>query len=311
MPRLGNQYDVSGTIDTTDPVPVNAEVDRIFSRLYPDASSTKIDRAFRDASALYRGEFPGFHACDTPYHDLQHVLAVTLAMARLMDGFEQSEDPGIRLDAALFQLGIVAALFHDCGYVRKLDDSVHKTGGELTLTHVSRGGQFLKDYLPTIGMGDAADVAAALIHFTGFEIPVWRIELPSLRHRLLGSLLGSADIIAQMSDRCYLEKCRDRLYDEFVAGGIARRQLADGTEETVFESGEDLVRKTPKFFVGASQRLETDLGSVHRYVGRHFGGQDLYFEALHKNIEFAEALRARNDTLDLKRNPPNTQDIEP
>ena len=37
----------------------------------------------------------------------------------------------------------------------------------------------------------------------------------------LGHLLGTADMIAQMADRCYLEKCRDRLYPEFVLGGVA------------------------------------------------------------------------------------------
>ena len=28
-------------------------------------------------------------------------------------------------------------------------------------------------------------------------------------------------------DRCYPEKCRDRLYPEFVAGGIARKRNPD------------------------------------------------------------------------------------
>src|SRR5882724_5362821 len=101
---------------------------------------------------------------------------------------------------------------HDWRSVGTGEDKEHKNGGELTLTHVSRGARFLKAYLPKIGMGEVADVAASLIHFTGYEIPVAEIKVPSLRYKLLGSLLGSADIIAQMSDRCYLEKCRDRLY---------------------------------------------------------------------------------------------------
>jgi len=111
-------------------------------------------------------------------------------------------------------------------------------------------------------MGEVADVAASLIHFTGYEIPVAEIKVPSLGYKLLGSLLGSADIIAQMSDRCYLEKCRDRLYPEFLAGGIARKRLPDGNEEVLYESGEDLVRKTPHFYQGASRRLDADLGGA-------------------------------------------------
>jgi hypothetical protein len=155
-------------------------------------------------------------------------------------------------------------------------------------------------------MGEVADAAASLIHFTGYEMPVSDIKVPSLAHKLLGSLLGSADIIAQMSDRCYLEKCRDRLYPEFVAGGIARKRMADGSEEVVYGSGEDLVRKTPRFYQGASRRLDADLGGTHVYARNHFGGQHLYLEELTKNIEFAQTIVEEGNGTVLKRNPPTT-----
>ena len=306
MNRRGNEYDVSCQVNTTDSTIVNSEVDRIFLELYPSSSTEKIDRAFGDLATMYRGERPGYHACDTAYHDLQHVLDVTLAMARLIDGYERTRVGLEPLDASMFRLGVITALFHDCGYVRTLDDREHKNGGELTLTHVSRGARFLRDYLPKIGMGEVADIAASLIHFTGYEIPVPDIKVPSLAYKLLGSLLGSADIIAQMSDRCYLEKCRDRLYPEFVAGGIARKRLPDGGEEVVYGSGEDLVRKTPRFYRGASRRLDADLGGTHVYARNHFGGQHLYMEELTKNIEFAQTIDAETDSTVLKRNPPPT-----
>jgi hypothetical protein len=306
MSHRGNEYDVSCRINTTDPAAINAEVDRIFLDLYPGASTAGIDRAFRDLTALYRGDYPGFHACDTPYHDIQHVLNVTLAMARLIDGYERGRVGHESLDASLFSLGIVTALFHDSGYIRALEDTSHKSGGELTLTHVSRGGRFLREYLPEIGMGEFADIAAALIHFTGYEIPVAQIDVPSLSYKLLGSLLGSADIIAQMSDRCYLEKCRDRLYPEFVAGGIARKRLPNGEEEVVYASAEDLVIKTPRFYEGATRRLDADLGGCHRYAGRHFGGHHLYLDEVEKNVQFAQAIGGEQGISALKRKPPTT-----
>ena len=304
--RRGNEFDVSCRVNTTDSAGVNSEVDRIFLELYPRASTAQIDRAFRDLATMYRGDRPGYHACDTAYHDIQHVLDVTLAMARLVDGYERARIGLEPLDASMFRLGVITALFHDCGYIRTLDDTQHKTGGELTLTHVSRGARFLKDYLPKIGMGEVADVAASLIHFTGYEMPVSEIKVPSLGYKLLGSLLGSADIIAQMSDRCYLEKCRDRLYPEFLAGGITRKRLPDGGEEVLYESGEDLVRKTPSFYRGATRRLDADLGGAHKYAQDYFGGQNLYWEELTKNIEFAQAINDEGDGAALKRNPPNT-----
>src|SRR5215471_15103408 len=285
--RRGNEYDVSAQVKTTDPSIVNSEVDRIFLELYPASSTETIDRAFGDLTTMYRGGRPGYHACDTAYHDLQHVLDVTLAMARLIDGYERGRIGLEPLDASMFRLGVITALFHDCGYIRTRDDRKHRNGGELTLTHVSRGARFLRDYLPKIGMGEVADVAASLIHFTGYEIPVAEIRVPSLAYRLLGSLLGSADIIAQMSDRCYLEKCRDRLYPEFVAGGITRKQTEAG-EVVVFESAEDLLRKTPSFYRNASKRLDVDLGSAYQYAAKHFGGTNPYMEALRQNIRFVE-----------------------
>jgi hypothetical protein len=301
MSHRNNEYDVSCQIKTTDPAAINAEIDRIFLDLYPGASTAGIDRAFSDLTALYRGDYPGYHACDTPYHDIQHVLNVTLAMARLIDGYERGRVGDESLDAAMFSLGIVTALFHDSGYIRALEDTAHKSGGELTLTHVSRGARFLSEYLPKIGMGEFVEIAAALIHFTGYEMPVAQIEVPSLPYRLLGSLLGSADIIAQMSDRCYLEKCRDRLYPEFVAGGIARKRLPNGEEEVVYASAEDLVMKTPHFYEGATKRLDADLGGYHKYAGQH-----PYLDEVEKNVQFAQAIGGEQGISALKRKPPKT-----
>jgi len=306
MNRQGNNLDVASKVDVTDPAAVNAEVMRIFSRLYPSCTGAAIDQAFHDLHRLYRGRFPGFHACDTPYHDLQHVLDVTLAMTRLMEGHERTVARPERLGAALFRLGIVTALFHDAGYVRRLEDTVSRNGAELTRTHVSRGAHFLRSYLPSIGMGDLADAAAALIHFTGYEVPIADIAVPCARYARLGRLLGSADIIAQMSDRCYLEKCRDRLYPEFVAGGIARKPLPDGGEDVLFESGDDLVMKTPRFFAGAARRLDDDLGGTHRYSSYHFGGLHLYLDEIRRNIRFAESCNQVRQTAALKRIPPRT-----
>ena len=247
-----NEYDVSLKVNTTDPRTVNDEINRIFLDLYPDAPTQKLDQAFHDLTQLYRGGYPGYRPCDTPYHDIQHVLNVTLAMARLINGYERSRTGTQPIGNSLFGLGVIAALFHDCGYVRELTDQVHKNGAEFVLTHVSRGSHFLKNYLPKIGMANLSDIAAELIHYTGYEMTVDKIKVPSPIYRLLGCMLGSADIISQMADRCYLEKCRDRLYPEFVAGGIATKRKPDGTEQVVHASGLDLVMKTPNFFLSAS-----------------------------------------------------------
>ncbi len=297
-----NDFDVTNRIQTTDTTAVQREIARLFRLLYPGAAHAAMDHAFADIARIYRGDYPGYLACDTAYHDIQHVMDVTLAMARLMDGYERSRRDTPALGVRLFQLGIVAALFHDVGYIRSTRDTTARNGAEYTLKHVSRGGAFLRDYMPQIGMGEMAQAAAELIHFTGFEKRVADILIEDPLLRLLGSLLGSADIIAQMSDRFYLEKCRDRLYPEFVAGGIAVKSSIAGME-VVFESGDDLVRKTPAFFDSAVNRLEYDLGGAYNYAATHFGGFNLYMHAATKNVHFARQISSSPDYT-LRRTPP-------
>lgn len=301
-----NDLDVSDRVKTTDPKDVNQEIDRIFLDLYPGATTKALDRAFGDADQIYRGDMPGFFACDTAYHDIQHVLDVTLAMARLIDGYERSRVGTDPMGRDLFQLGVITALFHDVGYIRRESETQTQNGAEFTMIHVSRGAQFLKEYMPGVGMPEMADIAADLVHFTGYERPVKTIQVPSLTYRMLGNLLGSADIIAQMADRCYLEKCRDRLYPEFVTGGIATKKNADGKIDVIFASAEDLLRKTPGFYAGAERRLKEDLGNGMAYAEKHFGGQNLYVEGAEKNMRFAAHVRDEQDFKLLKRTPPDT-----
>ena len=121
---------------------------------------------------------------------------------------------------------------------------------------------------------------------------------------LLDEQDGHAGGVAQMADRCYLEKCRDRLYPEFVAGGITRKQTDHG-EVVVFSSAEDLVKKTPSFYVNASRRLDADLGGCYQYAKAHFGGHNLYMDAVQQNVRFAERIGSGQD-VQLKRQPPST-----
>src|SRR6185295_17182872 len=120
-----SEFDVTNRINTTDPVCVKLEVSRIFRSLYSRNQAPILDRAFDDLVRMYRGQYPGYASCDTEYHDLQHVMDVTLAMARLLDGYERSRGDGPHIDERRFQLGVICALFHDCGYIRRSNDTRH------------------------------------------------------------------------------------------------------------------------------------------------------------------------------------------
>jgi hypothetical protein len=309
-----NDYDVSNSIRTTDAASVGTEVMRLFKGLY-GAPAPELERAFADAARLYRGEHPEYHACDTEYHDIQHVLDVTLAMARLMDGYAGSrreDEPALGRET--FIVGVLAALFHDFGYLRRRNDSRHRYGAEYTLVHVSRGAAFLRRYLRELGLGHLSATAATLVHYTGYERPTETIRVSDTLLRRVGHMLGSADILAQMSDRCYLEKCRDRLYPEFVLGNLAGRKLAQRRTLPQFASGAELVQKTPGFYQSASRRLEVQLARAYEYAARHFRGDNLYLLEMRKNIQHAQRVaRAPNGQTQLRRQPPSTlqPDIQP
>lgn len=273
---------------------------------WPKLSLDPVERAFEHFERLFAGEVPGFHGVDTVYHDRQHTLDITLALARLLVGYERQQSDDARVGGARAVVGLITGLFHDVGYLRRTDELESRNGAEFTRVHVSRGARFLEEYLPTIGLGAWAPMASQIIHFTGYEVPFAQIEsrLSDRREVLVGHMLGTADMIAQIADRCYLEKCRDRLYAEFVLGGVAL-PFSGGYRQVKYASGLDLLRQTPEFIEDTRRnRLDRDFGAAYRHLEILFGGRNPYIEAIDQNVEFLrQVLRSENWQL-LRRRPP-------
>lgn len=281
--------DVTNQINVSDPQQVLRAIRTILNKRYPEQRFNGLDAIFRDAARLYQGEFPGFRACETEYHNLQHVLDVTLATARLVDGYEQ-ENAAQPLGHEMALLAIIVALFHDSGYIRRQNDSKRKHGAEYTRTHVSRSGQFMNDYLPTVGLGRFASLASKLVHFTGYEVAASDIKLDDPRHLIVGALVGTADVIAQLADREYLSKCA-QLYEEFRIGGIDKTTDEKGRTVVLYASADELLLKTPQFMRSIiDDRLEGLFSSCYRYAAVHFGGDNLYMQALSDNLDNLERL---------------------
>jgi hypothetical protein len=159
--------------------------------------------------------------------------------------------------------------------------------------------------MPTIGMADWVEVATQIVHFSGYEVPFAKIHVEDWRDRKVGHLLGTADLIAQMADRCYLEKCRDRLYPEFVLAGVASGRTASGEVQVRYGSGLDLLRKTPDFVDKTKQdRLDGAFGAVYHHVEILFDGQNPYMLAIQQHLDFLDHLLKTEDWPLLRRNPP-------
>jgi hypothetical protein len=300
-----SDYDVTNTVQVSSPKAVREAIEQSFHAAWPGASFGIVAQAIDDLDALFAGRMPGYCGVDTVYHDRQHTLDMTLAMARLLSGYERlhAGDEGMGSERAT--VGLVTSLFHDAGYIRETADRDHRNGAEFTLYHVTRSARFLARYLPTVGLEAWVPIATRIVHFTGYEVQFDQIHLADPRDRRMGHLLGTADLIAQMSDRCYLEKCRDRLYPEFVLGGVAMPNAPDGRTVVRYSSGLDLLRQTPLFFEDVrSKRLEGEFDYAYRYVEPLFGGDNPYMRAIERNFDYLKVvLRTENWPL-LRRNPP-------
>jgi hypothetical protein len=294
-PRRALQMDVSNTVDVTDHAAVAGVIRTMLEQRYPGFDFAAIDTLAEDFARLYAGTFPGFRACDIKYHDAQHVLDVTLAMARLLDGHDSSEGPDERLGPELALAGIAAAFFHDSGYIRRTRDSRHKNGAAYTRVHVSRSARFMQGYLPQVGLEALAGVCSRVVHFTGYELDTRHIEVANDAERRLGMLLGTADLIAQMADVDYLRKCREHLYEEFEAGGLAGERGHSSHTGTIYRSPDHLLESTVDFIRTAIDvRLKGQFASVYRYAARHFGGEDLYMDAIEDNCRRLESSLSAN-----------------
>lgn len=303
LPERRSDFDVTNTVRVSSPDAVRDAVADLFHMAYPAASFDPLWMAFHDYERLFDGSFPGYLGCDTVYHDRQHTLDMTLAVARLIVGYDRSCSGLEQLGSERAMLCLITALYHDAGYIRRDDEPRWENGAQFTNWHVTRSSEFLADYLPRLGLRHLAQVAAQLVHFTGYERKPDDIDLDDLRDITVGHLLGTGDLLAQMADRCYLEKCRDRLYAEFVLGGVAFGDAMDGSPR--YESGLDLLRQTPAFWRQAGyQRMNREFNRAYRYMEVLFDGRNPYMEWIDANLEYLDQVLRTDNWEGLRRKPP-------
>ena len=267
---------LSMLIDTDDPVSVFNEIRIIVSMMYRNFDFSETKKVFEDIIRLFRGEYPGYKACNTVYHDLKHTMDTLLAMVRLMHG---AHVRGVELGKEYVTLGIISALMHDTGYIQHVDDNMG-TGAKYTIIHTSRSIDFMKEYFKKRGYSrDAYRICRNNILCTGIHPEIERISFLTRENQITGMMLGTADLLGQMSSRTYLEKL-PFLYLEF------REAFIDDYEDEL-----DLLRRTIDFYKITVKRLRDEFGGVNNYARYHFQKRwnidsDLYREAIEKNISY-------------------------
>jgi len=271
-------------IDSLDDV-LN-EVHVILKLTSPDFNTVPITRAFNTTISLFEGNFPGYQACNTEYHNLHHTISSFIAMARLIHGARTQDK---LFNERQIVVGLIAALLHDVGYIQEAFDT-DGTGAKHSADHVRRSIDFLKRNGAEFGLADEEISAGrTLILCTDFAVDIPAVNFPTSRFELLGKMLGTADLLAQMADRAYLEKLLF-LYHEFREAHIGG-----------YKSEVDLLRKTIGFYAFIAKRLKTTLDATDQYMEAHFASRwnirkDPYQISIENQKNYLQQIMAMQDS---------------
>lgn len=273
---------MQSSVDTADPVAVQAEVCAVYRRLFRDEEARSVQRAFQWALTCFLGSYPGYLAIDARYHDLEHTLQGTLCLARLVEGRDRS---GIlpRVNREVFDLSLVAILFHDMGYLKTADDR-EGTGAKYTLVHVDRSVEFAGRFLKEQGLG-AGEILAVqqMIRCTGVNVDLETIPFQNDLVRLAGYALGTSDLVGQMAASDYPEKL-PVLYEEFLEAADFNGGWSANFGP--FDSAIHLMSQTNGFYSSyVKPKIEKDLGGLYRFLANPYpGGPNDYMESIDRNL---------------------------
>ena len=282
--------DATGAVSVSDAGAVAAATRAILERRFGATFDARLlHESFGAIERLFAGGRDGYLACDMPYHDLRHSLDTALVMARLIGGCP-SANPSLTPELGL--CGVLLGLMHDTGLIRK-DSEAALCGPQLMAEHESRSVAFAAAYLRTTSLAHRAELAPLIMAtclgadldalFAGYDAA----------GVIVGRMLGTADLVSQVADPVYLERCYYHLYPELVLGGRDRVKTPDGREQLLYEDAFDLVRHTPGFYEKiVERRLTHDFDHVDDYLRVPLQGSDVYGEAIRRNVDRAARIAA-------------------
>ncbi len=269
-------------IDTRQPRLVEAEIQSAYRAMFADGEPDYIPKIFRWTVACFSGKYRDYQAIDAHYHDLEHTMQGALCMARLLLHRHRQQAQPV-LPQRMFELGILAILMHDTGYLKKQGDS-EGTGAKYTLTHVDRSMEFAGDLMRCHDFASEEILAVQnMIRCTGVNVKLETIQFQSEAERVTGFVLGTADLLGQMAAADYVEKL-PILYTEFAEAAAFNgdKMRAGG----FFSSAQDLMQKTPQFWNNyVRQKINRDFLALYRFFNDPYPeGRNSYIEQIEANM---------------------------
>lgn len=269
-------------VATKDPKAVEREVVSIFRSTFPQDDVTGVTRAFAWATECFTGKYADYQAVDANYHDFEHTLQGTLCLMRLLRG-RHAAGVAPRLTRQMFELALLAILFHDTGYLKRRHDG-EGTGAKFTLYHVSRSADFAGVLLTERGFS-AADILSVqnMIRCTGVNVDLRAIPFQSELERILGGALSTADLLGQMAADDYVDKL-PVLYEEFAESA---RYHGQSSATGGFTSAADLIAKTPGFWDKYVQpKIEKDFHGLYKFLNDPYpDGPNPYLKRIEANLD--------------------------
>ena len=281
------------TIDTRVPSLVKAEVVREYGVMFPEGNKAYVENVFAWAEACFTGKYRDYQPIDALYHDFEHTLQGLLCMARLLRARHLAKAPPV-LTQHLVELGLLAILLHDTGYLKKRGD-LAGTGAKYTLTHVDRSADFAATLMKEHGY-PKEDIKAVqnMIRCTGVNVKIEAIPFQSEMERIAGYVLGTSDLLGQMAANDYVDKL-PILFAEF-AESAAYNATHGGKGKSLFTSAADLMEKTPGFWRNyVLPKINKEFLGLHTFLNDPFpSGPDCYIESIEANLARLEASLKRS-----------------
>ena len=273
---------MQAAIDTRQPRLVEAEMRAAHLAMFPDADRSFIPTIFQWAVDCFEGRYQDYQPIDAHYHDMEHTLQGALCMSRLLwNRHDTNAQP--RLTRRMFELGMLAILMHDTGYLKKKWDA-EGTGAKYTLTHVDRSIQFAGELM--LGHDyPIEDILAVqnMIRCTGVNVKLDTIQFQDELERITGFSLGTSDLLGQMAASDYVDKL-PILYSEFAEA--ARYNEGKMKAGGFFASAEDLMQKTPVFWEKyVQQKISREFLGLFQFLNIPYpDGPNAYIDRINANI---------------------------